>query len=69
MHLSDRFLRFAAECEAMAQSSPSAENRVVWRGLAERWIRCAGLVDDKGLPRRRTKPVRRLSDLAESSLH
>jgi hypothetical protein len=41
MKTSDRFLRFAAECEAKAKFSPSLENRAVWRGLAERWIRCA----------------------------
>src|SRR5215470_13873805 len=45
MHTSDRFLRFAAECQVMAKLTRSAENKVVWRGVAERWIRCAELVD------------------------
>ena len=38
MHTSDRFLKFAAECQVMAKFSPSSENRAVWRGLAQRWI-------------------------------
>jgi hypothetical protein len=45
MHTSDRFLKFAAECEIMAKFSPTSENRAVWRGLAQRWIRCAELMD------------------------
>ena len=45
MNTPDRFLRFAAECEAMAKFSLSSENRAVWRGLAQRWIRCAELMD------------------------
>ena len=45
MNTSDRFLRFAAECQVMAKFSPSSENRAVWRGLAQRWVRCAELID------------------------
>jgi hypothetical protein len=40
---SERFLRFAAECEAMAKSSPTPVSRAVWQQLARRWIRCADL--------------------------
>ena len=47
MNTSDRFLRFAAECEVMAKFSRTAENRAVWNGLAERWVRCAKLMDHK----------------------
>ena len=43
MNTSERFLRFAAECELMAKFTPSHENEMVWRGLAERWVRCAEL--------------------------
>jgi hypothetical protein len=35
----DRFLRFAAECEAMAELSPIRENKLLWNGLSERWRR------------------------------
>ena len=45
MNAADRFLRFAAECEVMAKFSRSPENRMVWSGLAQRWQRCAELVD------------------------
>jgi len=45
MNTSDRFLRFAAECEVMAKFSRTPENRAVWSGLAERWIRCARLMN------------------------
>jgi hypothetical protein len=47
MNTSDRFLRFAAECEVMAKFSRTPENRAVWNGLAERWVRCAKLMDRK----------------------
>jgi len=60
MHTSDRFLRFAAECQVMAKLTRNVENKVVWRGLAERWIRCAELVDqheslDRSLAKRRRR--------------
>ena len=42
-----RFLRFAAECEVMAKFSPSPESRAVWSTLAQRWIRCAKLIDQQ----------------------
>lgn len=45
MNTSDRFLRFAAECEVMAKFSRSPENRAVWSGLAQRWQRCAELLE------------------------
>ncbi len=47
MNTSDRFLRFAAECEVMAKFSRTPENRAVWSGLAQRWIHCAELVDQQ----------------------
>ncbi len=45
MNASDRFLKFAAECEVMAKFTPSRENKVVWHRMAERWIRCAELIE------------------------
>ena len=44
MDASERFLRFAAECELMAKFSPCPENKTLWRRMAERWIRCAEMV-------------------------
>ena len=40
-----RLRRFAAECEAMAKGTRDPRNKEVWRGLAERWLRCAALVE------------------------
>jgi hypothetical protein len=45
MDTADRFLRFAAECQAMAKLSPSRENKVLWTDLAQRWQRCAQLTE------------------------
>jgi hypothetical protein len=41
----DRFLKFAAECEAMVKSSPGRENKIFWHSLAERWLLCAKLTE------------------------
>ena len=41
MDASERFLRFAAECELMAKFTHSAENKAEWLRMAQRWIRCA----------------------------
>jgi len=45
MDMSERFLRYAAECELMAKCTPGRENKTVWRRLAERWIRCAEFIE------------------------
>jgi len=45
MNTAERFLRFAAECEAMAKITRSPENVTVWHQLAERWLRMADLVE------------------------
>ncbi len=59
MHTSDRFLKFAAECQVMAKFSPSSENRAVWRGLAQRWIRCAELMDHQDLENHSRRSLKR----------
>jgi hypothetical protein len=43
LNTSERFLRFANECEDMAHLSPTPVNKLVWRNLAHRWRRCAEL--------------------------
>ncbi len=62
MNASDHFLRFAAECEAMAKITRSPENVTVWHQLAERWLRIADFVerqntlaDSVDRPKRRRK--------------
>ncbi len=71
MNTPDRFLRFAAECEAMAKFSRSPENRAVWSGLADRWIRCAKLLDhqDSEYHSRRRRSLKRQPKAEYSSAH
>ena len=59
MNTSDRFLRFAAECEVMAKFSRTSENRTVWSGLAQRWTRCAELVDQQDSDERSRRSLKR----------
>jgi hypothetical protein len=47
MHATDRFLRFAAECEVMAKFTRNPQDKAVWNGLAQRWLRCAELMDQE----------------------
>jgi hypothetical protein len=47
MHTTDQFLRFAAECQVMARFTRNPENKAVWNGLAQRWLRCAELMDQE----------------------
>jgi hypothetical protein len=47
MNPSEKFLRFAAECELMAKFTHSPENRTVWTRMAERWLRCAQLYESE----------------------
>jgi hypothetical protein len=45
MHAADRFLKFATECQVMAQRAPPSENKRVWNRLAERWRQRAKLAE------------------------
>ncbi len=45
MNPSEKFMRFAAECELMAKFTRNPENKTVWTRMAERWLRCAQLYD------------------------
>ena len=47
MNASEKFLRFAAECEAMVELARTRESKDVWRGLAARWVRYAVLIERK----------------------
>jgi hypothetical protein len=44
MNPSEKFLKYAAECQSMAEVSQSLESKATWSHLAARWIRCAELV-------------------------
>jgi hypothetical protein len=37
--------RFAAECETIACKTRDPEDKELWIRLAERWLRCAALMD------------------------
>jgi hypothetical protein len=45
MHAADRFLKFATECQVMAERAPQRKNKLAWNRLAERWRRCAKLTE------------------------
>jgi hypothetical protein len=45
MNTSEKFYRFAAECEFMAKLTHNPKNKTVWTDMAERWIRCAEVFD------------------------
>ena len=59
MDPSEKFLRFAAECEFMAKFTHSRENKAVWTRMAERWVRCAQLYDVAGSTVRSNAALRR----------
>jgi hypothetical protein len=67
MNASDRFLKFAAECEVMAKFTPSPENKVVWHRMAERWIRCAELIERQDSVV--AGPIKRPRKFAQSFAH
>jgi hypothetical protein len=59
---SEQFLRFAAECDFMAEFTHDRENKPVWHRLAERWVRCAELAERQSVAlhdARRRKRTRR----------
>ena len=45
MNASEKFLRFAAECEAMMKLARTRQSKDVWRGLAARWVQYAELIE------------------------
>jgi hypothetical protein len=69
MDASERFLRFAAECELMAKYTRSPENKTVWRRMAERWIRCAELIDQKSSFARTAGSTKQHRKLAHNLVH
>jgi hypothetical protein len=69
MNTSDRFLRFAAECEVTAEFAQSAESRAIWSGMAQRWFRCAELVKQQESNVHRASLVRRKRTPSHSFAH
>jgi hypothetical protein len=69
MHTTDRFLRFAAECEVMAKFTRSPENKAVWNGLAQRWLRCAELMDQNHTNAHQANPAKGQRTLRQDMRH
>jgi hypothetical protein len=59
MALSEKFRRFAAECEAMSKCTKSPESKATWNGMAARWILFAELADNRYAPKGQTARRRR----------
>ena len=64
MNPTDEFLRHAAECERMAKFTRDPQSKATWRGMAERWHRCAEVftrqssaAHDNGPTNRHRKPA------------
>jgi hypothetical protein len=51
MNPSEKFRRFAAECEAMSKFAKSPESKASWHGIAARWMLFAELADDRYSPK------------------
>ena len=69
MDASDRFLRFAAECELMAKDSRDPKNKTVWRNIAERWTRCAELVERQNSLAQDARSMKHRGKPALASVH
>jgi hypothetical protein len=69
MDTSEKFLRFAAECELMAKFTRSPEDKTVWTRMAERWLRCARLYDRETSIAHAGSAARRHRTPAHSSAH
>lgn len=71
MQATDRFLRFAAECEVMAKSTRNIQDKAVWNGLAQRWLRCAQMMEEQAnvASVRHTAPAKRQRSFLRSLSH
>jgi hypothetical protein len=69
MEASERFLRFAAECELMAKATRNPKNKTVWRGIAERWTRCAELVERQNSLAKDARSMKHHGKAALASVH
>ena len=45
MDLLNEFRRHAGECRNMAKQARTSSDQEIWHGMAERWVRCAELVE------------------------
>ena len=59
MDSTDQFLRFAAECEVMAKFTRRPRDKAVWTSLAQRWLRCAELMEHEHANPHQPHPAKR----------
>jgi hypothetical protein len=69
MNTSERFQRFAAECEVMAKFTPDPDNQLVWRRMAQRWTRCAELCERQDSLAHAAGPMMRRRQPAHNWVH
>lgn len=69
MDTTDQFLRFAAECEVMARFTRSPQNKAIWNGLAQRWLRCAELMDRDRASAHRVIPAKAQRSFRHNAMH
>jgi hypothetical protein len=69
MDASERFLRCAAECERMANFTPSPENKMIWLRMAERWLKIADVIEHQRSAVRPGVPIKRDRKLERNSVH
>jgi hypothetical protein len=70
MSTSEKFLRFAKECETMAESARDRETRLVWQDFAKRWNRYAQAFESRAAKAhidRMRRPHRRLALYSSTS--
>jgi hypothetical protein len=59
MNLSEKFRKFAAECEAMSRFAKSPESKATWNGMAARWTLFAESADHRYSSKIDATPQRR----------
>ncbi len=69
MNASEKFLRFAAECEFMAKFTRNPKNKAAWTNMAVRWLRCAESFDRESLVERYGRSAKRHRKPASSWVH
>jgi hypothetical protein len=69
MSPSEKFRKFAQECQAMAKLARSSESKASWSRLAERWIRCAELTERLALASTHHRVAKRHRRASHSASH
>jgi hypothetical protein len=68
MYPSEKFRKFAVECQDMAKFARSPESKATWNRLAARWFRCAELAEHHSLAHTLDRMRQRRSSRGRSHL-